>query len=313
MCRAILFLLDGALLGTIGIFLHEAHTDPVTATWFRCAFGLLGLTAWILTRRQGQYLLLSRATAVWVISAATLMVGAWALFFFAIERTTTGVAVVLFHIQPLWVLVLGAWWFGEAIGRMRLIAVLVALLGLLLATGVAEQLQLLGTGQTLPLGYWLGIAACLVSALMTALVTLIAKHLGHLPSGVLAWWQCAVGRLLLLAWPTLQGWPEWGASWAWLAGLGVIHTGMAYTLMYAGMAHLSTGRIAIFQFVYPAVAIVADWIFLGESLSPLQLIGVTVLSTAVWFAERSHQDAPSDSEANRIQDKRNSVSRPHTS
>jgi drug/metabolite transporter (DMT)-like permease len=95
---AITFLLGGAVLGTIGIFLHQAHTEPVTATWFRCAFGLLGLTSWILARNQGRHLLLTRAAAPWVISAATLMVGAWALFFFAIERTTTGVAVVLFHI-----------------------------------------------------------------------------------------------------------------------------------------------------------------------------------------------------------------------
>ena len=120
---------------------------------------------------------------------------------------------------------------------------------------------------------------------MTALVTLIAKRMGNLPLGVLAWWQCAIGTLLLLAWPVGQGWPTWGTSWGWLAGLGVIHTGLAYTLMYAGMAHLSTGRIAIFQFVYPAVAIVADWLFLGEALSLLQLIGIVVLSAAVWFAE----------------------------
>lgn len=193
-------------------------------------------------------------------------------------------------------LVIGSWWFGEAIGRHRLIAVLVAMAGLVLATGVAEQSSLLSTGPAPQAGYWLGIAAGLVGALMTALVTLIAKHIGHLPSGVLAWWQCAVGTLLLLAWPVLQGWPEWGASWAWLAGLGVIHTGLAYTLIYAGMAHLSTGRIAIFQFAYPAVAILADWLFLGEVLSPLQLLGIVVLSTAVWFAERNYHLTKSDSE-----------------
>lgn len=279
------FLLGGALLGTIGVFLHEAHADAVTATWFRCAFGMLALTVWLLARGQAHSLVISRVAAPWVISAATLMVGAWALFFFAIGRTTTGVAVVLFHIQPLWVLVLGAWWFGEAIGRRRLVAVLVAMVGLLLATGVAGQFSLFGARQAPLPGYWLGIAACLVGAFMTALVTLIAKRMGNLPLGVLAWWKCAIGTLLLLAWPVGQGWPTWGTSWGWLAGLGVIHTGLAYTLMYVGMAHLSTGRIAIFQFVYPAVAIVADWLFLGESLTLLQLIGIVVLSAAVWFAE----------------------------
>lgn len=293
------FLLGSALLGTIGIFLHEAHADPVTATWFRCAFGLLGLTAWVLARRQGRHLLLSAATAPWVLSAATLMVAAWALFFFAIGLTTTGVAVVLFHIQPLWVLILGAWWFGETIGGRRLGAVLVAMAGLLLATGVAEQATLFGEGQALPPGYWLGIAACLAGALMTAIVTLIAKRMGSLPSGILAWWQCAIGTVLLLAWPVAQGWPQWGESWAWLAGLGLIHTGLAYTLTYAGLPHLSTGRIAILQFVYPAVAVVMDWLFLGETLSGIQMTGIVILSAAVWFAERGHQGAAAASDAGR--------------
>lgn len=291
------FLLGGALLGTIGVFLHEANADPVTATWFRCAFGLLGLTAWVLARGQARHLVLSAATAPWVLFAATLMVGAWALFFFAIGRTTTGVAVVLFHIQPLWVLVLGAWWFGEAVGRRRLAAVLVAMAGLVLATGVAEQTTLFGHGQVLPPGYWLGIAACLIGALMTALVTLIAKSMGSLPAGILTWWQCAIGTLLLLAWPIAHGWPAWGAPWAWLAGLGLIHTGLAYTFMYAGMPHLSTGRIAIFQFIYPAVAIVIDWLFLGEALSGPQLTGIVIVSAAIWFAERGHKAPSAHSQA----------------
>ena len=32
-------------------------------------------------------------------------------------------------------------------------------------------------------------------------------------------------------------------------GLGVLHTGLAYVLMYAGMARLPTARIAVLQFV----------------------------------------------------------------
>ena len=40
------FVLGNALLGTIGVFVHEAQAAPLTVTWFRCAFGLIGLTLW---------------------------------------------------------------------------------------------------------------------------------------------------------------------------------------------------------------------------------------------------------------------------
>jgi drug/metabolite transporter (DMT)-like permease len=276
------FLLGCALLGTIGVFLLEAHADPLTATWFRCAFGLLGMSAWVILRGQTRFLRLTRSTAPWVLAAGMLMVLNWALFFSAVERISAGVAIVLFHVQPMWVLVLASLLLKEAIGGRRIVAVAVAMFGLVLATGIAEH----ATGGTLNAGYWMGVAACIAGSFCLACVTIIAKRLRGIPAGVLAWWQCAVGTLVLCVWPMEHGWPAWGVSWAWLAGLGLIHTGLAYTLIYIGVARLNTGRIAVFQFVYPAVAIVIDWWYFDQRLSSVQLVGIGVMSVAIWFAER---------------------------
>ena len=277
------FLLGCALLGTIGVFVYEAHADPLTATWFRCAFGLIGMTLWVTLRRQTRFLRLTRSTGPWILAAGTLMVLSWGLFFSAIERTSAGVAIVLFHVQPMWVLLFGAWWLKEPIGRRRIVSVCAAMFGLALATGIAER----SAGGALQPGYWYGVASCLAGSLCMAGVTLIARRLRELPAGILAWWQCAIGTLTLWIWPVQHGWPAWGMSWMWLAGLGVIHTGIAYTLMYGGMARLHTGRIAVLQFVYPAVAIVIDWLFFDQRLSGLQLSGIAVMSVAIGFAERS--------------------------
>lgn len=283
------FLLGSALLGTIGVFVHHAGADAMTATWFRCLFGLLGITLWLRLRRRIGTLRLARATAPWVLLAGSLMVTAWALFFFAIERTSAGVAVVLFHVQPLWVLVLGAVCLNESIGRRRIAAVSAAMVGLVLATGVLEQAALAGTRSAQGAGYWLGVAACLVGAFFTACVTIIARRLNGTPPGVLAWWQCALGTLALWVWPLQQGWPQWGTSWLWLAGLGLIHTGLAYTLMYQGMGRLGSARIAVLQFAYPAVAIVVDWSYFGQRLGGLQLLGIALMAMAIWVAERRHR------------------------
>jgi len=281
------FLLGSMLLGTIGVFVHQANAAPLTATWFRCAFGLLGLTLWVLWRQQTRFLRLTRSTAPWVLSASILMVLGWGLFFAAIERTSAGVAIVLFHIQPLWVLLLGGLWLKESIGRQRIASVAVAMLGLVLATGVLEHTPVFGGGETLRPGYWMGVTLCLIGAFCTACVTVIARRLSDMPAGILAWWQCLVGTVVLWMWPMEQGWPEWGMSWVWLVGLGLIHTGLAYTLMYVGMARLSTGRIAVFQFTYPAVAIVIDWLFFDQRLDGVQLFGIALMSVAIWFAERA--------------------------
>ncbi|SAK81340.1 integral membrane protein [Caballeronia temeraria] len=279
------FLLGCALLGTIGIFLHEAKADPLTATWFRCAFGLLGMSAWVIVRRQTRCLRVTRSNGPWVLAASLLMVSSWVLFFSAIERISTGVAIVLFHVQPMWVLLFASLWLKEAIGTQRIVAVSVAMCGLVLATGIVGHTN----GGSPQSDYWMGVAACLAGSLCMACVTLIAKRLRELPAGVLAWWQCAIGTLLLWIWPMQHGWPAWGMSWAWLAGLGLIHTGLAYTLMYIGMARLDTARVAVFQFVYPAVAIIIDWLVFDERLSGVQMAGIALMSVAIWFAERSRE------------------------
>lgn len=282
---ALPFLLGSGLLGTIGIFVHMANAGALTATWFRCAFGLLGLTVWLVWHKQIAQLLVSRAAAPWVLLASGLMVLGWALFFAAIERTSTGVAVVLFHMQPMWVLVLGAVCLGERPGTRRTLAVLMAMVGLLLATGVLEQASCNSTLET-SAQYWIGVAFCLLGAFFTACVTVIARRLRGIPAGVLAWWQCAAGSAVLWVWPMQQGWPTWGTSWLWLGSLGIIHTGLAYTLMYSGMAKLTTSRIAVFQFVYPAIAILIDWQYFGHQLGALQLVGIAIMGIAIWHAER---------------------------
>ena len=224
------------------------------------------------------------AALPWVLLLSGLMLAIWWLFFTAIQQVHTGVAVVLFHVQPLWVLLLGAWWLKETVPRQRVVSVLVAMVGLVLATGVAGGLSSSGAGHA-P-GYWVGVGLCLVGALCTATVTVVAKRLGALQVGALAWWQCALGAAVLWVAPVGQGWPAWGASWAWLAGLGLIHTGLAYTLMYAGMARLATARVAVLQFAYPTVAIVVDWVYFQHTLGGWQMAGVVLMLGAIAAGER---------------------------
>jgi drug/metabolite transporter (DMT)-like permease len=269
-----------------------AGAGATTAAWFRCAFGLAGLTVGMLVRGQGRALRLARSTGPLVLGAAVLMVLSWVLFFAAIERTSAGMAVVLFQMQPMWVLVLGALWLHERSSRQRVISVFIAMGGLVLATGVLEH----DASASSQAGYWAGVAFCLVGSVCTACVTVMMRRLRGMPAGVLAWWQCALGTAVLWVWPMQQGWPDWGASWAWLAGLGLIHTALAYTLMYAGMARLTTSRIAVFQFVYPAVAILIDWLYFDRRFGNLQLVGIAIMGVAIWSAERGGRLRPASTQ-----------------
>jgi len=273
----------GLLLGTVGIFIEEAGAHPLTAVWFRCLFGGVALLGWGVATGRTAELRLSGRPLLAALAGGALVILNWSLFFSAIPRTSIAVATVAFHIQPLWLLALGAWWLREPVTRGQCQAVLLALAGLVLATGLFDEAQ---RGVAVTRDYVIGLAMCIAGSLTYAIVTLIAKRADGVSPFALAWWQCAFGVMALAWWPWVHGWPATGSTWAWLAGLGVIHTGLAYVVLYAGMARLSAGRIAVLQFVYPAAAVLVDWVVYGRALSMVQLAGVLLMGAALWGVKR---------------------------
>jgi drug/metabolite transporter (DMT)-like permease len=122
-------------------------------------------------------------------------------------------------------------------------------------------------------------------------VTLIAKTGQNVSSYALAVWQCVVG-VVVMAWaPFVYGWPHEAATWGWLAGLGVLHTGLAYAILFAGMARLTLGKIAVLQFVYPLTAVLVDWCVYGRTLGAVQLAGVALMALALWTIRKPKPEA----------------------
>ena len=278
-----LMVAGGLLLGTIGVFFVEAGADPLTAVWFRCAFGALTLLVWAALTGSLQTLRLQRTGAVAALGSGVLMLLNWVLFFEAVSRTSIGVATVVFHVQPFWVMALAAWCWGERITRRQVLAVVAALAGLALATGAFDQVS---TAAALDGRYLVGIAICLAASLSYAGVTVIAKSTRAITPLAMSFWQCAVGSVVLAAWPLWHGMPA-ALGWGWLVGLGVVHTGLAYVVLYAGMARLPAGRIALLQFVYPVTALVVDGVVYGHRPGPLQLVGIALMAVALWGARRT--------------------------
>lgn len=271
-----LMIAGGVLLGTVGVFVQEAGQHPLVTVLFRCAFGALALLAWgLATGRVRELRVRGRS---WPVVAATgvLMVLNWALFFAAIPRTSIGVATIVFHIQPVWIMLFGTLVLREAVAPRQAVAVVAALLGLVLTTGLLG-----GDAAAWGPDHVSGLLMCLAGSLCYAAVTILAKTEKVVTPFALAWWQCAVGTVLLLWVPLVHGWPQAPSSWAWLAGLGVLHTGLAYAILFAGMARLTLGRIAVLQHVYPLTAIVLDWAVYGRALDAVQLAGVGLMAGAL--------------------------------
>ena len=282
-----LMVAGGALLGTIGVFVQEAGQHPLVTVWFRCAFGAMALLLWSAAKGKLKDLRLRGRSLAVACATGCLMLLNWTMFFAAIPRTSIAVATVVFHIQPIWVILFSAIFLREPVSKSQWIATPVALCGLALTTGLLDD-----TASAKPAGseYILGLLLCIGGSLSYAAVTLLAKSKQVISPFTLSFWQCGVGTVMLAWAPFALGWPQQGRAWAWLAGLGIIHTGLAYVILFAGMARLTLGKIAVLQFVYPLAAVLFDWGIYGTHLSLLQMTGVALMGAAVWTIRKpSHE------------------------
>jgi drug/metabolite transporter (DMT)-like permease len=274
-----LLVMGGVLLGTIGVFVEEAGQHPLITVWFRCIFGALALLFWGFAMNRSKELRL-HGRDFWVaVVTGVLMVVNWGFFFAAISRTSIAVATVVFHIQPFWVMIFGLWFLRERVSPAQWAAVLLALGGLILATGLSFEDFRVGTIDD---EYVIGLMMCLVGSLSYAAVTIIAKTERRMTSFALAWWQCTVGAVVLAWVPLAYGWPNQTSAWPWLVGLGVVHTGLAYAILFAGMAKLSLAKVGLLQFIYPLTAVAVDWMIYGRVLDSTQLAGVGLMAIALW-------------------------------
>ena len=71
--------------------------------------------------------------------------------------------------------------------------------------------------------------------------------------------------------------PASAAGWIGVIWLGALGTGVAYLLFYRQIARWGATRTTLVTYLIPVVAIVMGFVFLGERLRPVELIGAALI------------------------------------
>ncbi len=222
---------------------------------------------------------------IWWARAAVLGVlniGAFFYFLFlAAYHLPGGVAALVMAIQPMIVLLLGPLLLNAGIRPIQIGSCLLA------AAGVALLVLQPQAGLDA-----MGVLAGLLGALCMACGIVLTKRWGR-PEGVslLAFtgWQLTAGGLVLLpvtlASESLPSHLTWG-NIGGFAYLGIIGALVAYALWFNGLARLPALAASFLSFASPLCATVLGYLFLDQSLSPLQLVGAAAVIGAVTLAQR---------------------------
>jgi probable blue pigment (indigoidine) exporter len=204
-----------------------------------------------------------------------LNIGAFfALLFVAAFRLPGGVAATVGAVQPLVAACMAKGVLGERVSAR------IAVAGAVGAVGVS--LLVLRSGAHLD---GVGLAAALAATLSMATGVVLTKHWGR-PVELLTFtgWQLTAGGLALVPLLVLaEGLPASlsahnlvGFTW-----LSVIGTGLAYANWFRGVQLLPVATVSRLGLLSPVVATLSGWLVLGQHLTPIQLLGATLVLLAV--------------------------------
>ncbi|MFZ3004207.1 MAG: DMT family transporter [Undibacterium umbellatum] len=266
------------MLATLGVFIHEAGLDAVTTVFFRCLFAAIALALYCAYKGMFIAANLSRKNLGLAVFGGVLMVVNWVTFFAAIQRIGISVATIVFHVQPFIVLLLGAVLFREKIAANKLAWICLGFAGLVLACGLqVSGVQMSGQKSE---QFVTGLLLTLTGACAYAGVTLTTRAMRNMPPHLIALIHCIVGLVLLAGLITIPVDGIRVQQWAWLFGLGLMPTALAYVLIYGALPNMPTSAIAVLTFIYPAMAVGVDYLVYGQRISLLQMAGLVLIVLA---------------------------------
>jgi drug/metabolite transporter (DMT)-like permease len=215
--------------------------------------------------------------AVGVVSSASLGFWAWSL-----TQTNVANSTVLRNLTPLFT-TLGGWLLlGRRFDNRFLVGMAIALVGAI-AIGI-DDFQ--ASGEHLA-----GDIAALLSAMFYAGNLLIAEHLRtKFPATTILMWRCFIGSILILPLVLLAGDRVFPYSWqGWLAviALAVVCQAFGQGLLIHSLGRLSSGFVALFLLLEPAITAILAWILFSERLSLLNWLAFSVVLVGIYLAKSS--------------------------
>nr|WMC96601.1 DMT family transporter [Aminobacter aminovorans] len=260
--------------GTIGLFVVLSGQPVMDVVFWRCAFG--AITLLIVCAALGLFRpeVMTRRQIAWAAAGGVAIVSNWILLFAAFPRASISIATAIYNTQPFMLVALGATLFGERLTLTKLSWLGIAFGGMLLIVQSKPDAGAVGTD------YLSGILLALGAAFFYAIAAIITKKLKGVPPHLIALIQVTVGILMLAPFANFAALPVDAKTWTLLVAVGVVHTGVMYILLYGAIQKLPTNLVGALSFIYPVVAILADFLAFGHRLQPLQLLGAAAILIA---------------------------------
>lgn len=270
-----------ALANTSASLAYHNGSNPLTVAAIRFVLPTAALIVWL--RMRGIPLSLP-ARDGWVAAVLGAVTAVYTLALLsAIGAIPLALAILVFYLFPLVATVILGICGWEKLGWRTIAAIVVAFAGLALA------LDPRGGGLNIA-----GVALALVGALGLGIVIAVSSRVFRTgDSRPVTLYMAAVAAVLLIALCTARGeflLPQNGLGWVGFVGAAGFYA-FAMIAFFIAISMVGPVRASLLSYAEPVTAAGLGVVLLGETLAPLQVIGIALVIAALvgatWW-QRAH-------------------------
>ena len=270
------------VFGTIGIFVRYIPLPSSVIALTRGVIGTVFLIVVTLKRGPGiSWKAIRRNLLNLCLSGAFIGIN-WILLFESYRFTTVATATLCYYMAPVFVTISAPFLFKLRLTKKKMLCIAGALVGMIFVSGIWNT-GISGTGELRGVLYGIG------AAVFYASVILLNKKIRDISAYDKTMMQLAAASIVLLPYTVLTEKVSvlslTPVAVILLAVVGILHTGISYTLYFGSMKELEAQTIAIFSYIDPIVAILLSALFLKEPLGIGGIAGAIMVLGAALISE----------------------------
>jgi drug/metabolite transporter (DMT)-like permease len=270
-----------AASGSAAKFLFNSGITAFQLAQSRITLSAASIFVWLLIRNP-RLLKVSRRDIFYFLVLGTFgMAAVNFTYLYAISKIQVAAAILLQYLAPVFIALYSAIFLREKLSGATLAALIGALLGCYLVVG-AYNLNILALNSA-------GILGGLGAALSFAWWSVHGEYgmRRYSPWTVLFYAMFFAAIEWNLIHPPLEAFTHSYAPvvWGWILYIGIIGTILPFGFYYEGINLIRSTRASITATLEPITAGLIAYIFLGEIMEPLQLLGAALVIAAVVFLQ----------------------------
>ena len=265
--------------GTLGPFVRNIPVSSGELALYRAILAAAMIGVFLpVTGQRIPFRNIGKQVPLLLLSGAAMGIN-WILLFEAYKYTTVSTATLSYYFAPVIVTVACPLLFKERLSPLQWLCFAMSTLGLVLITGLDD----LSAGAS----HLTGIAFGLGAAVLYAGVMLLNKRIRGVSGLQRTYLQFLAAIAVLLPYVLCTSGVTLGTldglGWGMLLIVGGVHTCLAYCLYFPSVKALHGPETAILSYIDPLPACLLSVTLLGESMTPVQLIGgALILGFTLW-------------------------------